>query len=60
MLHIQELHKKVYSSDSDTKTDDWKEVLANVKKQEVLRVLACCQVASKLTCHYKVSEQKIK
>ncbi|RUS90929.1 hypothetical protein EGW08_001326 [Elysia chlorotica] len=52
--HINDLYSHVQNSDSNKKKSDWTCILDRVKNQTFLRILSCCQIASKLTSHYKV------
>ncbi|KAK7497955.1 hypothetical protein BaRGS_00010826 [Batillaria attramentaria] len=54
--HIADLYEHVYTSSSPPaqKQSDWRGILERVQKQLVLRVVSCCQIASKLNSHYKV------
>ncbi|ELU08363.1 hypothetical protein CAPTEDRAFT_213266 [Capitella teleta] len=56
--HIRDLYKHVRESNSKTKMHDWKLIVGRVKKQIPLRIVSCCQLASKLTAHYRVVSPK--
>ena len=50
--HIYDLFKHIKKSG---RYSDWLGTMERVKNQVVLRIVTCCQIASKLTSHYKVS-----
>ncbi|GFS23556.1 cyclin N-terminal domain-containing protein 1-like [Elysia marginata] len=52
--HINDLYAHVQNSGSSKKKSDWACILDRVKNQTFLRIVSCCQIASKLTSHYKV------
>ncbi|GFO02219.1 cyclin n-terminal domain-containing protein 1-like [Plakobranchus ocellatus] len=52
--HINDLYAHVQNSNSSKKKSDWACILDRVKNQAFLRILSCCQIASKLSSHYKV------
>ncbi|XP_064641984.1 cyclin N-terminal domain-containing protein 1-like [Lineus longissimus] len=53
--HIQDLYQCVKKSKSKTKSKDWAAIQERIRKQITLRIVSCCQLASKLTSHYKVN-----
>ena len=53
--HIEELYKHILTSEKYTKKNDWLAIQERIKNQVMLRIASCCQIASKLTSHYKVS-----
>ncbi|XP_035828337.1 cyclin N-terminal domain-containing protein 1 [Aplysia californica] len=54
LKHVQGLYKYVQNSESNNKKADWTKILERISKQAFLRIVTCCQVASKLNSHYKV------
>ena len=58
--HVQDLYKYVQKSDTERKKEEWAGILDRISKQAFLRVVTCCQVASKLNSHYKVFHNKHK
>jgi len=54
LKHVQDLYKHVQNSESMNKKSDWSEILTRISKQAFLRIVTCCQIASKLNSHYKV------
>ncbi|KAH9510272.1 Cyclin N-terminal domain-containing protein 1 [Bulinus truncatus] len=54
LKHIQDLYEHVQNTKSSKKKSDWECILERVKNQAFLRILSCCQIASKLNSHYKV------
>ncbi|XP_060068561.1 cyclin N-terminal domain-containing protein 1-like [Ylistrum balloti] len=52
--HIKDLYNHVTQSESKHRQADWKALLDRIKNQLKLRAVSCCQIASKLTSHYKV------
>lgn len=54
--HIALLHEHVNTSEKSRKDmkKDWEAIMERVKNQIFLRVVSCCQLASKLTSHYKI------
>ncbi|XP_059158527.1 cyclin N-terminal domain-containing protein 1-like [Physella acuta] len=54
LKHIQDLYEHVQNTKSTKKKCDWECILERVKNQAFLRILSCCQIASKLSSHYKV------
>ncbi|KAK7093835.1 cyclin N-terminal domain-containing protein 1-like [Littorina saxatilis] len=54
--HLAELYEHVYSNSTPMaqKAQDWQNIMDKVQKQLYLRVVSCCQIASKLNSHYKV------
>ena len=57
VTHISDLHQHVQQSGSRTKQRDWRAILDRVRKQVPLRIVSSCQLASKITAHYRVSLQ---
>ncbi|XP_055958358.1 cyclin N-terminal domain-containing protein 1 isoform X2 [Patella vulgata] len=56
--HVQDLYNHMKTTSSKTKQKDWNEVLDRVQNQLLLRLVSCCQIASKITSHYKVISAK--
>ncbi|CAG5127741.1 unnamed protein product [Candidula unifasciata] len=54
LKHILDLYAHVQNSKSNSKRTDWECILGRVKNQAFLRILSCCQIASKLNSHYEV------
>ncbi|BFZ24016.1 hypothetical protein BsWGS_27055 [Bradybaena similaris] len=54
LKHILDLYAHVQNSKSNSKKTDWECILGRVKNQIFLRILSCCQIASKLNSHYEV------
>ncbi|KAI8795664.1 cyclin N-terminal domain-containing protein 1-like isoform X1 [Biomphalaria glabrata] len=54
LKHLQDLYSHVQNTKSVRKKSDWECILERVKNQAFLRILSCCQIASKLNSHYKV------
>ncbi|XP_033764102.1 cyclin N-terminal domain-containing protein 1-like isoform X3 [Pecten maximus] len=52
--HIKDLYSHVTQSGSNHCRSDWKALLDRIKNQLKLRAVSCCQIASKLTSHYKI------
>ena len=52
--HIQDLYTHVQNMSSKNRKQDWLVVMDRVRNQVLLRAVSCCQLASKLTSHYKV------
>ncbi|KAI0227109.1 Cyclin N-terminal domain-containing protein 1 [Lamellibrachia satsuma] len=52
--HIQDLYVHVQNMSSKNRKQDWLVVMDRVRNQVLLRAVSCCQLASKLTSHYKV------
>ena len=54
--HIVELYDHVYTNTSPSaqKQSEWQNIVDRVQKQLYLRVVSCCQIASKLNSHYKL------
>ncbi|XP_041377679.1 cyclin N-terminal domain-containing protein 1-like [Gigantopelta aegis] len=52
--HSQDLYDHVKNSDSDHKQREFQRIQKRVKKQLILRIISCCQIASKLAAHYTV------
>ncbi|XP_064610465.1 cyclin N-terminal domain-containing protein 1-like isoform X2 [Liolophura sinensis] len=52
--HVKDLYKHVCESSSRTKRKDWLGIMERVQNQLILRILSCCQLASKLSSHYRV------
>ncbi|OWF56034.1 cyclin N-terminal domain-containing protein 1-like isoform X2 [Mizuhopecten yessoensis] len=52
--HIKDLYSHVIQSGSKHCQADWRALLDRIKNQLKLRAVSCCQIASKLTSHYKV------
>lgn len=52
--HIEELYKHILTSEKYTKKNEWLAVQERIRNQVILRIASCCQIASKLTSHYKV------
>ncbi|KAL5015345.1 hypothetical protein ScPMuIL_009615 [Solemya velum] len=55
--HIQDLYSHVQNSGSNYKKRDWQAIMDRIQNQVLLRVVSCCQIASKLTSHYRVTIQ---
>ena len=57
LKHIEELHQHVSldSSSLAAKQQDWRIIVRRVSRQLCLRIVTCCQIASKLNSHYKVT-----
>jgi len=53
--HIQDLYEHVQNMSSKNRKQDWLVVMDRVRNQVLLRAVSCCQLASKLTSHYKVA-----
>ena len=55
--HVEELYDHVYTNTSPAaqKRLEWQTIVDRVQNQLYLRVVSCCQIASKLNSHYKVS-----
>ncbi|KAK2159479.1 hypothetical protein LSH36_152g04050 [Paralvinella palmiformis] len=53
VIHIRDLHKHAKGL-KNNRLKEWKIILDRVRSQLPLRALSCCQVASKLTSHYKI------
>ncbi|XP_025080527.1 cyclin N-terminal domain-containing protein 1-like isoform X3 [Pomacea canaliculata] len=54
--HIEDLYMYVYNNSSKpaAKVTEWRSIVERVEKQLVLRIVSCCQIASKLNSHYEV------
>ena len=54
--HVEELYDHVYTNTSPAaqKRLEWQTIVDRVQNQLYLRVVSCCQIASKLNSHYKV------
>ena len=59
LKHVNDLYSHVLKSRSKHKLKDWNLILGRIKNQVTLRLVSCCQIASKLTSHYKVSFNNI-
>lgn len=55
--HIEDLYMYVYNNSSKpaAKVTEWRSIVERVEKQLVLRIVSCCQIASKLNSHYEVN-----
>ncbi|XP_013417816.2 cyclin N-terminal domain-containing protein 1-like [Lingula anatina] len=61
--HITDLwcEVKEMKISKEEKKKRWKEIRVGVERQMVIRVVSCCQLASKLTSHYKIiSPRRVK
>lgn len=54
LKHVNDLYSHVLKSRSKRKLKDWNLILGRIKNQVTLRLVSCCQIASKLTSHYRV------
>ena len=54
--HIQDLYQHVLTLSSWNQSRDWQTIMDRVHTQVPLRIVSCCQVASKLTSHFRVSQ----
>uniref|UniRef100_A0A0L8GLQ3 Cyclin N-terminal domain-containing protein n=1 Tax=Octopus bimaculoides TaxID=37653 RepID=A0A0L8GLQ3_OCTBM len=52
--HTEELYQHILTSVKNKKKKYWHIVQERMQKQILLRISSCCQIASKLTSHYKV------
>ena len=53
--HIRDLFAHVQKMEREQKQKDWQAIMHRVQNQVLLRVVTCCELASKLTSHYRVS-----
>lgn len=54
LKHVNDLYSHVLKTNSKKQKKDWNLILDRIKNQVTLRLVSCCQIASKLTSHYKV------
>ncbi|XP_071144761.1 cyclin N-terminal domain-containing protein 1-like isoform X1 [Mytilus edulis] len=54
LKHVNDLYSHVLKTNSKKRKKDWNLILDRIKNQVTLRLVSCCQIASKLTSHYKV------
>ena len=52
--HVHDLHDHVLKLPMKRQIKEWQKIQDSVSNQVLLRVVSCCQIASKLTSHYKV------
>ena len=52
--HVRELYNHVLHLTTPNKRRAWDTICDRVQNQIFLRMVTCCQLASKLTSHYKV------
>lgn len=52
--HIQDLRDHVLKLPKKKQMKEWQKIQEGVSNQVLLRIVSCCQIASKLTSHYKV------
>nr|XP_011444421.2 cyclin N-terminal domain-containing protein 1 isoform X1 [Crassostrea gigas]XP_034335869.1 cyclin N-terminal domain-containing protein 1 isoform X1 [Crassostrea gigas] len=51
--HIQDLRDHVLKLPKKKQMKEWQKIQEGVSNQVLLRIVSCCQIASKLTSHYK-------
>ena len=52
--HILDLYEHVLAGPPEDRQREWNVILQRIYNQVHLRMVSCCQVASKLISHYKV------
>ncbi|XP_061197771.1 cyclin N-terminal domain-containing protein 1-like isoform X2 [Saccostrea echinata] len=52
--HLQDLRDHVLKLPKKRQMKEWSSLQEGVSNQVLLRIVSCCQIASKLTSHYKV------
>lgn len=52
--HIRDLRDHVLKLPKKKQMKEWQKIQEGVSNQVLLRIVSCCQIASKLTSHYKV------
>lgn len=53
--HLEDLYTYVHNTNTTKKKSEWKAIFDRVRNQAFLRIVSCCQIASKLNSHYKVA-----